>query len=189
MNPLNKTVIVANKLWRPIKIISTVRAFTLLIANKASVIDKDYNIYDWEKWCNVPCTNNDTIVRTAHLSIKVPDVVVLLKYDKIPKKGMKLTKRNIFLRDGFKCQYTGKEVTPKTADLDHITPRSKGGKTSWDNLVVCSKDINRLKADRTPEEAGLTLLKKPTKPKPKVIYVDPKVGLSDFQKAFLNMKN
>jgi 5-methylcytosine-specific restriction endonuclease McrA len=98
---------------------------------------------------------------------------------------MKLTKRNIFLRDNFTCQYTGKTVSTKNADIDHVIPKAQGGRTSWENLVVCSKDVNRKKADRTPQEAGLRLLKRPCKPEPQVIYIDPRMDMPPSWKKFI----
>jgi len=165
-------------------VIPSIRAFTLLFAEKASVVDvEDYAVYSWDEWSKMPTTDNDSVIHTSNKDVKLPEVIVLSNYDKLPKKGMKLTKRNIFLRDNFTCQYTGQTVSTKTADIDHIIPKSRGGKTSWDNLVVCSKTINRLKADRTPQEAGLKLLKQPTRPEPQAIYIDPRM---DMPKSWAN---
>ncbi len=186
MDALQKPVLVLNKLWMPIRVVPSIRAFTLLFAEKAYVVDtSDYAVFNWEEWCELPTNEDEDFVRTSKSNVKMPEVIVLSKYDKIPKKGMKLTKRNIFLRDDFTCQYTGAKVTTKTADIDHVIPKSKGGATNWANLVVCSKAINRKKADRTPQEAGLRLLKKPCKPEPQVIYIDPRMDMPKSWEKFI----
>lgn len=166
--------------------IPSIRAFTLLFAGKASAVDvDDYAVFTWDEWLNIPTKESDEVIHTSSSDVKIPEVIVLSKYDKLPKKGMKLTKRNIFLRDNFTCQYTGATVSTKNADIDHVIPKSRGGRTSWDNLVVCSKSVNRIKADKTPQEAGLQLLKRPTKPEPQVIYIDPRMDMPPSWKKFI----
>lgn len=170
----------------PIRVIPAIRAFTLLFAGKAFVVDvEDYAVSTWNEWMELSPEEGDDVISTSHGAVKLPEVIVLSKYDKLPKKGMKLTKRNIFLRDNFTCQYTGKTVSTKNADIDHVIPKSRGGRTSWDNLVVCSKTVNRAKANKTPQEAGLRLLKRPCKPEPQVIYIDPRMDMPDSWKKFI----
>lgn len=189
MDTLQTPVLVLNKLWMPIRVVPAIRAFTLLFAEKAYVVDtSDYTVFNWKEWCELETDDDEIVVKTVTSDVKMPEVIVLSKYDKIPKKGMKLTKRNLFLRDNFKCQYTGEEVNTKTADIDHVIPKSKGGPTNWTNLVVCSKHINRRKADRTPQEAGLTLIKKPKKPEPQVIYIDPRMDMPKSWEKFIAKK-
>ena len=189
METLKKPVLVLNKLWAPIRVVPSIRAFILLFAGKASVVDViDYAVFDWDEWCKLVPGEEDVTITTSMSKVKIPEVIVLSKYDKLPKKGMKLTKRNIFIRDDFKCQYSGATVNTKSADIDHVIPKSRGGKTSWENLVVCSKHINRDKADRTPQEAGLTLLKKPSKPAPQVIYIDPRMNMPESWGKFIAKK-
>jgi hypothetical protein len=189
MDALKKPVLVLNKLWMPIRVVEAIRAFTLLFAEKAYVVNvSDYSVCDWDQWCLSDVEEGDATILTTSMPIKIPEVIVLSKYDKIPKKGMKLTKRNIFIRDEFTCQYTGKKVSTKNADIDHVIPKSRGGKTSWGNLVVCSKTVNRKKADKTPQEAGLQLLKKPIKPPPQIIYIDPKMDMPESWNKFIAKK-
>jgi 5-methylcytosine-specific restriction endonuclease McrA len=189
MESLKKPVLILNKVWMPIRVVPAIRAFTLLFAGKASVVDVlDYQVFNWDEWCLTEPVEDEEFVTTSNSKIRVPEVIVLSKYDKLPKKGMKLTKRNIFIRDGFTCQYTGEKVSTKNGDIDHVIPKSKGGKTSWDNLVVCAKAVNRKKADRTPKEAGLRLLKTPTKPPPSVIFIDPKMDMPPSWSNFISKK-
>lgn len=187
MGNLQKEVLVLNKLWIAIRIIPAIRAFTLLFAGKASVVDgSDYTIFDWDEWLALPTEEGDDIITTSQSNVKIPKVIVLSRYDKLPKKGMKLTKRNIFLRDNFCCQYSGVKVNAKNGNVDHVIPKSKGGKTTWNNLVACSKKINSLKGDRTPAEAGLTLISPPGRPEPQVIYIDPRINMDPYWKKFIS---
>jgi 5-methylcytosine-specific restriction endonuclease McrA len=173
----------------PIRVVPAIRAFKLLFANKASAIDAtDFYTYGWKEWTELPNIDGCKTVSTVNSEVMIPEIIVLLSYDKIYKKSLRLTKKNIFLRDGYKCQYTGKEVSQINADIDHVLPRSKGGKNTWDNMVVCSKSINRKKGDKTPEEAGLKLIKKPKKPTESNILIDPRVKMPDSWKKFIKNK-
>jgi len=186
MSVLTRRVLVLNKLWMPIRVVSVKRAFKLLFAERASVVlPSDFSTYSWEAWAKLPVAEGEEGVQTTSSLIKIPEVVVLLKYDKIHKRGVRLTKRNVFIRDKYICQYTGRQVRSSEADIDHIIPKSRGGKNSWDNLVVCSKEINRRKGDRTPDEAGLKLLKKPTKPTYSRLMIDPKMKMPKSWEKFL----
>ena len=189
MKTLDKPVLVLNKLWHAIRIVPAIRALTLLFTDKASAVDgEDYSMYSWEEWIKITVVEDDECITTSSSLLKIPKVIVLSKYDKFPKKGMKLTKKNIFLRDHFTCQYSGQIVSLNDADIDHVNPKSRGGKTSWNNLVVCSKEINRKKANRTPEEAGLRLLKPPSKPSSQVIYIDPQMKVDPYWEKFIANK-
>jgi hypothetical protein len=190
MSALNKPVLVLNKMWMPIRVITTIRALKLLFAEKAFVVNvDDYVVFNWTDWQKLSVADGEEAIMTTQAPVKIPEVIVLAHYDKLPKKGLKLTKRNIFLRDDFTCQYTGAKVSTKTADIDHVIPKSRGGRTSWDNLVVCSKEVNRRKADKTPDEAGLKLLKQPCKPEPQVIYIDPRMDMPESWSRFIAKKS
>jgi 5-methylcytosine-specific restriction endonuclease McrA len=186
MSALNKPVLVLNKVWMPIRVVPTYRALVLMFANKASAVDPEtYYAYQWEEWAKQPIQDSDNVIRTSRAEIRSPEVIVLSTYDKVFRKDMRLTKRNIYIRDGYKCQYTGKKIKESEADIDHIIPRSKGGQNTWENLVVCSKEINRMKADRTPEQAGLKLIRKPKKPDTERLLVDPKVRVPKSWSKFI----
>jgi len=186
MSSLNRAVLVLNKMWMPIRVIPVTRALVLMFAGKASGVDcETYYAYNWEDWIKEPITENDRIIITSSYDVKVPEVIVLSTYDKIYKKDIKLTKRNIYIRDGYRCQYTGEQVKELDADIDHIIPRAQGGINSWENMVVCSKEVNRMKANRTPEQAGLKLIKKPTKPNVDKLLIDPKIKVPESWGKFI----
>ena len=186
MSALNKPVLVLNKVWMPIRVIPASRALILIFANKASAVDHNtYYAYNWENWLKEPITEDDSIITTSSSDVKVPEVIVLSVYDKVYRKDVRLTKKNIYIRDSYRCQYTGKRIKDIDSDVDHIIPRSQGGGSSWENLVVCTKEINRMKADRTPEQAGLKLIKKPTKPNADRLLIDPKLNVPKSWSKFV----
>lgn len=175
---VSSQVLILNKGWHPIRVQNLRNAISKVINERAKFIDHDtFLLYSWGEWLNnfaVPNKDIDKInyeiIRSKNFSFKKPFVAVCTKYNKIPNTHLKLTKRNLLIRDHFKCQYSGVKLNYKTATVDHVTPKSKGGKTTWDNLVICSLEINVRKANRTPEEAGLKLLKAPKKPQWSPVY-------------------
>lgn len=186
MSSLSKPVLVLNKVWIPIRIVDVKRSLKLIFADKAFIVDPhDYAVYDWDKWASLNVKDEEEGIETTRQRIKIPEIIVLNHYDKTHRRGAKLTKRNIYIRDSYVCQYTGKKVSHKEADIDHIVPRSKGGKNTWDNMVVCTKEINRKKGDRNPEEAGLKLLKKPSKPNSHNLLIDPKMAIPNSWDKFI----
>ena len=119
----------------------------------------------WEEWITLPIREQDESVHTVRGQIRVPTVIVAVNYAKVPKKRPKLCARAIRERDGNRCQYTGRMLRPDEGSLDHVVPRSRGGKDAWENLVWSAKEVNQKKADRLPHEAGLKLLSVPRAPK------------------------
>jgi 5-methylcytosine-specific restriction endonuclease McrA len=119
----------------------------------------------WEEWITLPIRDQDEAVHTVRGQIRVPTVIVAVNYAKVPKKRPKLCARAIRERDGNRCQYTGRVLHPDEGSLDHVVPRSRGGKDAWENLVWSAKEVNQRKADRLPHEAGLKLLSVPRAPK------------------------
>ena len=119
----------------------------------------------WEEWILLPIREQDDAVETVRGQIRVPTVIAAVNYSKVPKKRPKLCSRSIRERDGNRCQYTGRVLRPDEGNLDHVIPRSRGGRDEWENLVWASKAVNQRKADRLPHEAGLKLLTLPRAPK------------------------
>ena len=91
----------------------------------------------------------------------MPTVIVAANYDKVPLRRPRFGARGIWERDGGICQYTGRKLSPKEGNIDHVVPRSRGGKTSWDNCVLAHREVNSRQANRLPDEAGLHLRKQP----------------------------
>ena len=105
------------------------------------------------------------MVRTISFKIRVPKVIVLLFYDRFPKKEVKFTRQNVFERDRSTCQYCGRSFDRKELNLDHVVPRDRGGRMAWENIVCSCIDCNTRKGNRTPEEAGMRLVRRPRRPK------------------------
>lgn len=165
-------VLVLNRNWQAVNIVDVRRAFGLLWRDHARVVNtlsRDCTPLDAAEWLAYsatvdPAAGHDCI-RTVRRQILIPKVLLLRSYDRIPVTEIKFNRENVFIRDNFTCQYSGKRCRPSELTLDHVIPRERGGRTSWENIVTCRRDINTRKANRLPHEVGLTLLRKPAKPK------------------------
>jgi 5-methylcytosine-specific restriction endonuclease McrA len=170
MNILNKaTVLVLNRNWQAINVRTPQEAFCMMATNVATALEIDgeesIRPVSWDEWITLPIRPHDNAVHTVRGQIRVPTVIVAVNFARVPKKRPKLSAKTIRERDGNRCQYTGVLLRPEEGSLDHVLPRSRGGKDTWENLVWSSKDVNARKADRLPHEAGLQLLKTPRAPK------------------------
>ncbi len=172
---LESSVLVLNKLFIAVHIISVRRAFCLLCKSLAEVVtleEGQFATYDFASWREVSefrakyfREEDDDWVRTVNSEIQVPRVIRLLDYDRMPKQTVKFNRRNIFARDNNQCQYCGKKFSTMELSLDHIIPRSQGGQSTWENVVCACVKCNVRKGGRTPKQAHLTLVRKPEKPK------------------------
>jgi len=191
MNYIDKhSVLILNKHWIPINTTTARHSFALMYSENAKgiMIEEDKVVpLEWNEWVSLNINETDKKIKTVKGFVKIPTVIVLNHYDKIPRQTVKFTQKNLWERDNFTCQYTGKKVTRTNGNIDHIIPRSQGGKTSWENCVIAHKEINAIKADRTPEQAGLKLLKKPSAPRimPVSFYIRNKEEVKDWE-LFLN---
>ncbi len=127
---------------------------------------KSMNPVSWSEWVKLPIRSWDLVIHSAHMSVRVPTVIIATNFNKMPVKTFrgKPSKDAIYTRDAGICQYTGKKVDRNSATVDHIVPRSKGGEDTWTNLVLCSREVNSKKGNRMNNEAGLKLIKQPTVP-------------------------
>ena len=169
-NILNKTIVlVLNRNWQAINVRTPQEAFCMMATNVATGLDIEGHEHirpvSWEEWITLPIRPQDNAVQTVRGSIRVPAVIVAVNFARVPKKRPKLCAKAIRERDGNRCQYTGKLLKADEGSLDHVLPRSRGGKDSWENLVWSSKDVNTRKGNRLPHEAGLRLLTMPRAPK------------------------
>lgn len=167
---LDRQVLVLNRLWQAINVCSVRRAFTLLCAGHAQVVDADedrnFFTHDFESWRDLSEREpDDEMVHTISFKIRVPRVIVLLLFDRMPKKEVKFTRANIFERDKCTCQYCGHVFERRDLNLDHVIPRDRGGLTSWENIVCSCIPCNTRKGNRLPHQVGMRLIKKPERPK------------------------
>jgi 5-methylcytosine-specific restriction endonuclease McrA len=194
---LNKSIVlVLNRNWQAINIRTPQEAFCQMATNVATGLDIELENrggaqalrpVTWDEWLTLPIRPQDNAVHTVRGQVRVPTVIVAVNFARVPKKRPKLCAKNIRERDGNRCQYTGKLLKPDEGSLDHVLPRSRGGKDTWENLVWSSKDVNTRKGDRLPHEAGLKLLSTPRAPKelPVSALIRNAHGLAEW-KLFLN---
>ena len=194
MDHLNReTVLILNRNWQAIHVKSPLEAMTMMYSDSATALDirgEDYMVpLRWNEWVQLPIENEkDDFIQTVRGNIKIPKVLVLCNYDKVPRKRPKFSPKAVWDRDQGICQYTGQKLTLQNANIDHIIPRSRGGKTDWSNCVLTHKEVNAKKADKTPEEAGLKLIRKPQDPKemPSTFYIRNKHNVREWD-MFLNL--
>lgn len=148
---LSESVLVLNQNYEPLNICGIRRAVVLLLREKAQSLDI-----------------SDRVIHAAHDDFPVPSVIRLLHMVKRPVFTRRLSRREIFWRDGFRCQYCGQQVRELT--LDHVKPRVKNGSHTWENVVTACEVCNHRKAGRSPQEAGMQLLREPRPPKANPYY-------------------
>ncbi len=167
---LNKTVVlVLNRHWQAIDVKTPAETFSMLATGAATALDmhgtENLQPVTWDEWLKLPVREGDNSIGTVRGAIRVPTVIVLARFDKVPKCRPKFCARAIWERDGGVCQYTGRKLKPAEGNIDHVVPRSRGGKTNWENCVLADKRINSRKGNRLPEEIGLQLLRPPRAPR------------------------
>ncbi len=141
---MNAPVLVLNATFEPVNVTSARRAIVLILKGTAR-----------------PEEFSSRILHSAQLNFVVPSVIRLIEYIHIPFERKELSRKNVLLRDGYGCQYCGRKLSSSDLTIDHVMPRARGGRTSWDNVVTCCRRCNARKGDRTPEEAGMRILKHP----------------------------
>jgi 5-methylcytosine-specific restriction endonuclease McrA len=167
---LNQQVLVLNRLWQAVNVCSVRRALTLVFQGHAQVVcnltDGSFQTFSFREWQDFSeQETHPEVVRSVSFRIRIPRVIMLLVFDRQPKKEVKFTRHNIFERDQNTCQYCGQSFERSDLNLDHVIPRDRGGPTTWENIVCSCVACNTLKANRTPQEAGMRLIRKPKRPK------------------------
>lgn len=162
---LTTAVLVLNRFFQPVQVTSARRAFSLLFRGAALVVDEAGDNLDFWSWAHMAPRLHDDIIRTVTLVLRVPRVVRVLDYDRVPRTIIHLSHRNIMLRDGFQCQYCARSPAPSELNIDHVLPRSQGGGDSWENLVTACRSCNLKKGGRTPEQSGMRLIRTPARPR------------------------
>lgn len=159
-------VLVLNQDYRALTVCSVERATVLVLLQKADLVEAESG-----RW-----------IRSPSLRLPWPSIVRLRAYVSIPFKRITLTRRNVMRRDRSRCQYCGHR---DRLTIDHVLPRSRGGRDTWDNLVTACVPCNNRKGNRTPDEAGMRLRTRPFRPS-HVMYIRDYVGaLDDTWKPYL----
>jgi len=162
-------VLVLNRNWQAVNTTTPAHAFCQMSSGNAMGLDiegdKRMLPVSWEEWVQLPTRDTDWTVGVVKGQLRVPRVILAMHYAKVPMRHPKFSYQAIRDRDEGRCQYTGRKLSRDEGNIDHVVPRSKGGKTTWSNCVLSCKKVNNRKRDRTPNEAGLRLIKSPDSPK------------------------
>src|SRR3984957_8736179 len=167
---LNQHVLVLNRLWQAVNVCTARRALTLLFQGHAQVVldnpDGSFRTLNFSEWRDVSAdAPHDDAVHGISSRIRVPRIILLFMYDRMPKKEVKFTRHNVFERDKNTCQYCGQVFERNDLNLDHVVPRDRGGLTIWENVVCSCIPCNTRKGNRLPREAQMSLIRKPKRPK------------------------
>ncbi len=180
------TVLVLNRNWQAIDSKTPAQAFCMMANDSATALDiaddGSMTPLRFSDWLKLPVRARDVAIGTVRGDVRMPTVIVLARFSRVPLRRPNFGIRGIWERDGGVCQYTGKKLKPSEGNIDHVVPRSRGGASSWQNCVLAHKDINSRKADRTPHEAGLRLIREPGAPKalPTSMFIKNLHGVEDW---------
>ncbi len=168
-----------NNAWQPIGQKTVKEAICSLVSGDFVALDityfskngeidfskpKNLNPLSWDDWLALPVREYDFVIHSPKLTVRVPTVIIAKSYSKMPLKRMRLSPESVRLRDRNICQYSGKRLSNDEGSVDHVIPKSLGGKEDWENLVFCDKKINLKKGSKLLSETNLKLIKKPQEP-------------------------
>ncbi len=180
---LQRPALVLNRNWQPINVISVARSLTLVFNGTARVVDPEsYQLFEWSDWSELVPEDGQPFVQAVTQRFRVPEVVALTSFDRLPSASVTFSRRNIFKRDRFTCQYCGAQPQGEELSIDHVMPRAQGGQSTWENCVLACVKCNHNKANRTPEQAGLKLRKKPVRPEWNPAFSRHSIRMESWQK-------
>ncbi len=169
---LYSRILILNRLWQAVNIVGVERAFSLLLQDHAQVIytgDGSFRMIDSVEWLEMSeaekLGDGEAFVQTVRMRIRIPKVLLLRNYDQLPVKEVRFNRENLFERDKYSCQYCGNFFKSDDLNMDHVIPRDKGGRTSWENIVTSCIKCNSRKANRLPHQANMHLIRKPERPR------------------------
>ena len=168
---LTRPTLVLNRNWQPVSVASVARSLTLAAGERARIVDPaDFRQYAWADWARLIPKDDEPFIQAVAFRVRVPEVIALTEYDRVPVNAVTFSRRNIYKRDHYTCQYCGAQPGSEELTVDHVLPRSRGGTSTWDNCVLACFECNAKKADRTPAEARMPLRKQPVRPAWKPLY-------------------
>ena len=155
-------MLVVNRFFQPVQITSSRRAFLLLFGGSALAIDELGEMHDFGAWRSLPVRAHDDELPVVGGKLRVPRVLHLRRYERVRRPVIRLTRKNVMLRDAHQCQYCGRRPPVRDLNIDHVLPRSRGGQSTWENLVACCHDCNRRKGNQLlHEQQEMKLLREP----------------------------
>ena len=161
---LRSPVLVLNKSYQPVRITDAKTGFAMLFHGRARALDRAYEPHDFAAWAARELAAHDEAIGTPRGAIPIPRVLLLEGYNRVPRAPLRLSRRHVYMRDDYSCQYCGGQPGLKELNLDHVVPRSRGGRSTWENLVTSCRTCSLRKGWATPEEAGMRLHKRPVRP-------------------------
>lgn len=164
---VDRHVLVLNRHWLAVHVCTVRRALTLVYQGLAQIVSEDYQTFDFDSWRDFSVGNaggNVRMIRSPGFQIRIPDVIVLARYQSNPPNTVRFNRRNVFLRDRNQCQYCGCNPGRDELTVDHVIPRSRGGVSSWDNVVAACTHCNTRKGSRLPSECGMLPRNRPRRP-------------------------
>ncbi len=162
---LNATVLVLNRSFLPVHITTVRRACCLLYCGTAQAVNERYETFDFESWTEQEPGEPENSIGIVNGLLPVPRVILLTAFDRMPRRQVRFNRSNVFARDRNSCQYCGRRSTRSRLNLDHVIPRSHGGRSTWENVVCSCIECNRRKGGRTPDQAGMRLIRRPARPR------------------------
>ena len=190
---LNSRTLVLNKSWQPVNTLNVKDAIGKIYSGAAKALGKDYVAYDFEAWIQTwsdlsvaSKIDQHKFISCQRFNILIPEVIILNDYKGSHRREARFSRRNIFIRDSYTCQYCHKKFSPKELNIDHVIPRSRGVKTTWDNVALSSIKCNTFKGARTPKEAGMKILKTPKKPRWSALQCQMGTAVPDSWKSFVD---
>jgi 5-methylcytosine-specific restriction endonuclease McrA len=183
MDILERHTLVLNRNWQAIHVTTVVRALVMLWNDTARAVEPEqFRTYTWEEWAALEPPPGGPCIRSARSRLRVPEVVCLVQYDRLPSAAVTFSRRNVAKRDHHTCQYCGAQPGWEAITVDHVVPRSQGGASSWTNCVAACEACNAHKADRTPEQAGMRLRRAPARPEWKPTYAAQSAGIASWSR-------
>lgn len=187
MRMIEGPVLVLNRSYAPVHVTSIKRAICLVFKGLARIVDDQYQLYDFQSWSELSVAMQDERIHLTTEVMRVPRVIMLTFYDKLPSRRVRFSRENIYLRDGSTCQYCGKHFRRNDLNIDHVVPISQGGLTTWDNVVCSCVRCNNKKGGHTPAQASMKLITIPHKPQYSLFMnISPQQNLFDVWHVYMN---
>jgi len=187
---LEHQVLVLNARWTPIQVTTVKEAIGLVAKGAAFVLEPGtFERHDLSSWAGISKLKakiGDVVIRSPRLVLLPPEVIVLSKYEGQGEKSVIFSRRNLFKRDRYTCQYCGAQPGPEELTIDHVNPKSKGGTSTWENCVLSCIECNKRKSNRTPAEADMKLRKVPKKPSWRILTQVPPKDRHESWEQFLS---
>lgn len=162
---LQERALVLNSYWTAVGTTSVRKALCLLYRSAARAVHPaDSTVHDFESWASLEVHDGEPCIRAVRYRIRVPEILLLSEYDRVPRRKVTFSRRNVYRRDRNICQYCGARPPLEDLTVDHVLPRSRGGRTNWTNCVLSCVKCNRRKSNRTLTEAGVRLIREPREP-------------------------